>query len=321
MLAIPARYHSKWGNQMPLHGAQGFASQKPVEFELHGYQLTIPSNHLLVHVLNPQSSAFEPYRESGLIKLAKSLGRRSGIAIDIGANVGDTCAILHRHTELRVFCVDASDFFFPYLTKNIRSHFSTRAIAEHAYVTANRGEGAKSLYHFLGTAKPIEDQPPTETCGTIFIGDLIDKTDNVALLKTDIDGQDIDLIDAALRHIAPRGLRFPIYFEFELQWTSPEEAKQRAHKLLALSHTAISAGYTSAFLWDEPGRFYGLINLERRDSVVNAINYLGHSQHQVVWGYDICLIHKSDVTLAADLIALISPESVLPVDVDWSPNL
>jgi len=64
----------------------------------------------------------------------------------------------------------------------------------------------------------------------------------------------------------------------------PEGTNRRAHKLLALSQTAISAGYTSAFLWDTPGRFYGLINLDRRGSLVNAINYL------VAYELSVCIL-------------------------------
>ena len=269
-----------------MHNAPGFADQKPVEFEVFGYNLSMPSNHLLLGVLDAKSRIYEPYRESGLIKLAKVLGPRLGTAIDIGANVGDTCAIIYRHTKLKIICVDASDFFFPYLQQNIGRHFSDRAVAEHVFVTAAREEAAKRLYHSGSTATRTEGTP-TESCGAIFIGDLIDNARDLALLKVDIDGPDIELVAGAFRHLGTNATiapRFPIYFEFEFVGTSAEEIRLRAHKFLGLSQVAVAAGYTSAFLWDAPGRFYGLLNLERRDALVNAINYLGAFQTSIGMG-------------------------------------
>jgi FkbM family methyltransferase len=299
--------------------AAGFADQKPVEFDFFGYQLAAPSNHLLLRVLDPKSPAYEPYRESGLVKLARALQPRSGTAIDIGANIGDTCAILYRHTALKIICIDASDFFFPYLSQNIASHFSDRASARHAFVTAARNERAKSLYHWGGTARPTAGAP-TENCETISVADLLASAGDIALLKVDVDGPDIELIAGVFRQlgaITSAPVRFPIYFEFEFVGKTPDDMRVHANRFIALSQTAAAAGYTSAFLWDAPGRFYGLLDLRQPRGLINAINYLGHSKHQSVWGYDICLIHQSDAVLAADLRSLVSSDVVMPLSAIW----
>jgi hypothetical protein len=39
---------------------EGFANQVPVEFELHGYELTVPSGHLLLQFHTPGSDLFQP---------------------------------------------------------------------------------------------------------------------------------------------------------------------------------------------------------------------------------------------------------------------
>ena len=136
----------------------------------------------------------------------------------------------------------------------------------------------------------------------------------VALLKIDVDGPDVDLISAILDSASPQ---FPIYFEYD---GAGDKIEMRAScvKLLALFGKSIAAGYVSAFLWDDPGRFFGLIDLHDHASVVNAVNYMGHLRHRSIYGYDICLIHRSDVTMAAELCKLISRETIMPLSASWS---
>src|SRR4051812_8941890 len=109
-----------------MYSVAGFANQKPIEFKFCDYPLMIPSQHFLAGFFDQRSPAYQPYRETGLVKIVQALQRlnRTGTAIDIGANVGDTCAIIHRHGKLKIISIEASDFFFPYLAKNIERLFS-----------------------------------------------------------------------------------------------------------------------------------------------------------------------------------------------------
>ena len=293
--------------------AVGFAEQTPVKFEFFGYRLTVPSGHLLRSWFDPKSRLYEPYRESGLIKLAQALSERSGTAIDIGANVGDTCAILHRYSRLNILSIEASDFFFPYLQENVERCFSGRATARQAFVLPNDAATAKALYHWGATAKPV-DGMRTENCETVAVADLIASAGEVALFKTDTDGLDIELISAVLGC----GRRFPIYFEYEFAGDNQEHITEHAKRFQRLLMDAANVGYYSAFAWDAPGRFYGLLDLKHPRTALNAVNYLGHNKHQSVWGYDICLIHQTDADAANRLCELISRDTLLPVAVNWA---
>ena len=95
-------------------GAPGFSDQVPVELIIGGYALKAPSRHPLREFLNPKSPHYQPYREVGLIKTVEALARagRAGTALDIGANIGDSCALIHRHGDLKIIAVEPSDFFF-----------------------------------------------------------------------------------------------------------------------------------------------------------------------------------------------------------------
>ena len=50
-----------------------FSSQAPLEVSLNGYAMTLPSRHPLLAFLNPKSPGFQPYRETGLVKVAQAL--------------------------------------------------------------------------------------------------------------------------------------------------------------------------------------------------------------------------------------------------------
>jgi len=291
-------------------GAPGFADQVPVEFPVANYLLTLPSAHPLREVLDPQSPRHQPYREAGLIRLAQALGtlNRQGTAIDIGANVGDSCAIIHRLSALRILSVEASDFFFPYLQRNVARHFAARATVRHAFVLPRAGGALPALYHQGGTAHAI-DQPATENIPGIGMADLQTLAGDIALLKIDVDGQDMALVAAALE----RQPRYPIYFEMELMGRTLDSVRATGAQARELFAQAAGCGYARAYLWDDRGRFYGRIETADRGTLANALNYMGHFSDRPVWGFDICLLHQDDGALAAELERGLAVNAVAPL--------
>jgi FkbM family methyltransferase len=292
-------------------GEKGFADQHPVEFPVANYPLSLPSNHPLTWLLDPHSPRGQPYREAGLIYTVQALEAlgRTGTAIDIGANVGDTCAIIHRLSRLSILCIEASDFFFPYLQTNIRRHFAARAVAHQRFVVARPEDLPTGLYHEHGTARPVAD-PPTESCGALVMAELLEMADPVALLKIDVDGLDLELVDAALAHRQPR---FPIYFEIEMHGATLDKVRAYGAQAQLLFARAAAAGYDMAWLWDDRGRFYGRIDTADSAALANALNYMGHFQQRPVWGFDVCLVHRDDGALAAELARRLSVNAVVPL--------
>jgi FkbM family methyltransferase len=298
-----------------MHHAAGFADQVAVEFVFCDYPLRIPSQHVLAGFFDPRSPMYQPYRETGLVKIATAMRRlgRTGTAIDIGANVGDTCAILHRHCDLKILSIDASDFFFPYLAGNIARLFADRASARQAFVLASRSQAPQGLYHWGGTAKAV-DAPFTESCGSIAIADLLAEVGDTALLKIDVDGFDIEIVSGALAEGNRTGaVRFPIFFELEFRGDTYEQIRTHAEAMVDCFAQARKAGYASAFVWDDPGRFVGRLDLDNSAGIVNAINYMGHFRHRSIYGYDVCLVHESDEAFATALRQLVSADVLLPL--------
>lgn len=76
----------------------------------------------------------------------------------------------------------------------------------------------------------------------------------------------------------------------------------------------VEAGYRQAFAWDDPGRFYGRLDLSADITVKNLLNYLTQLRHRPAWGFDICLVHDSDAAMATELSNLISEDLFVPLD-------
>ena len=291
-------------------GAPGFSDQQTVEFNIAGYALKLPSKHPLLEFLNPQSRQFQPYRESGLIKTVQALERlgRKGTALDIGANVGDSCAVIHRHGGLRIVSLEPSDFFFGYLAQNIARHFSDRATARQAFVLAKADEKPRGLYHWGGTARAVA-QPFTEKSESVTISQLLADVPDLALLKVDIDGLDIELVAAALES----NPNWPIYFELEFSGNGLDEVRSHCAQALALFARAKAGGYGAAFLWDDRGRFYGQLALGDASGLMNALNYMGHFHDRSIWGFDVLLVPESDAALLGELRKSLSQDAAVPL--------
>lgn len=291
---------------------EGFADQVPVTFDLYGYELTVPSGHVLLQFHAPGSGGFQPYREQGLVQVVTALDRlhRRGVAVDIGANVGDTLAAIARHGELDVFCVEPSNYFLTYLRHNVAQHFADRATVVDWYVTAHDNEPGRALYHWGGTARPI-DGPYSEHGSVVPIGRLVDEINDVALLKIDTDGADLAIVEGCLK---VRSSAFPIYFELEITTDDPVEASTLCMRAQCFFSRVVDAGYRQAFAWDDQGRFYGRLDLSAEMPVKNLLNYQTQLRSRPVWGFDICLVHDGDAELARELSVVVSEGLSIPLD-------
>ena len=298
-----------------MYQAQGFAGQVPVSFRFCGYDLVVPSKHPLIGFHTPNSNIYQPYRDrgSGIIATALAqLGRR-GVAIDIGANVGDTLAVIASNSDLKVICVEASDFFVQYLRVNVDRHFKDRAEIRHSFVAAKPDDRGHALLHWGGTARPI-DRPFSESSTVVPIRRLLAEFSEVALLKIDTDGFDLAIIEACLEEQPGPAPTFPIYFELEITSDQPSEVRAAAERGQAFFNQVVNAGYRRAFVWDDPGRFYGLIDLADDAVVTNLLNYMTQVRHRPVWGFDIALVCDADVSLLQAIAKLTSMDMAIELD-------
>ena len=92
-------------------------TQRPVFFSIGGFTITLPSKHLLIHV-----SKLQPKRDLFIGTVAKIVSDRypDREIVDIGANIGDTAAIIASQSNATMILIEGSDFYFNYLNLNAK---------------------------------------------------------------------------------------------------------------------------------------------------------------------------------------------------------
>jgi FkbM family methyltransferase len=291
-----------------------FDQQSPVILMFHSYPLMVPSKHPILVWNTPGGRGEQPYRESGLVHISRALklAGKKGVAIDIGANIGDSMIIIASNSGLPVHCVETSDFFVAYLKDNIHRHFPSQVTLEQSFVTSKEGEAPMGLIHWGGTAKP-SPAPFAEHCGALPIQQLLGKFEEVALLKIDTDGYDLEIVLGAFAGgTMPEKRRFPIYFELEFSSSETEQVRKMCRNAAAFFRRISDLGYETGFFWDDLGRYFGEFDIAQANGVRNAINYMTHLRQRPVWGFDICLIHREDQALLQQMRSLVSEDVMLP---------
>src|SRR6516225_4669060 len=88
-----------------------------VEREIAGFRLRMPATHPLPHYF----SIF-PHFNRNLGRIGKAVHRKypSMSAIDIGANVGDSVAIMRSQSHFPILCIEGSPGYFELLRRNAK---------------------------------------------------------------------------------------------------------------------------------------------------------------------------------------------------------
>ncbi len=163
------------------------------QLDLGAFSIELPPGHLLPHYQSrhPRYDRFLPH-------LASHLPAASAV-IDVGANCGDTVAAMaSRNAALGYLCIEPDPVFHAYLLRNaqrLRSALpglrlqALQAMVGKAVVSASLEGGGGSRH-----AKPGENGHRTAT-----LDDLLAPLDMapVALLKSDVDGFDFDVLRSA----------------------------------------------------------------------------------------------------------------------------
>jgi FkbM family methyltransferase len=170
--------------------------QKASELRLGNFLLSAPAGHILFRLL-----PVEPYRDLMIGLLARDLARKypGETLLDVGANIGDTAAIMATYSTSPMVLVEPSDFYTTFLKENA-SGFPNCTTIHKCLVSANASERGV-LTHVGGTAKferlvagpAVECKPLAEIAG-----------DRPRLIKIDTDGFDLSIIAASLDFLAAK---------------------------------------------------------------------------------------------------------------------
>jgi len=177
----------------------------------------MPARHTLPYFmkLNKKYDAFLPH-------FVKYLSEKS-IVVDVGANVGDTLALMiSSNSEIEYFGIEGSDKFFNFLQRNIiifKSALPNLKISimkelvgtSEAKMNLRNHAGTASLEHALdskSSLKPLDSIIPQ------------DKKEFVELIKIDTDGFDYLVLESSFETLKCNEpiLFFELQYEFDWQF-------------------------------------------------------------------------------------------------------
>lgn len=266
------------------YAQQRFFSQGTVRIRCGDFEIEAPEKHLLVDILSKQ-----PHRDSGLVLAAKCVSAKypRGAFVDIGANIGDTAAIMATHAHNKLILVEASDYFFDFLSRNAR-----RLPNEVLLLKTLISDGAPVtgvLHHWAGTASISARAGETVNTPSKHLSEIAD--DSTRLVKIDTDGFDFKILSSSVEWL--RAVRPAVLFEDQIRNAIDLQEANRTFSQLA------EIGYRSFVVWDDPGvHVLSTTSLE----VIHDLNrYLFRiwqgSGRKSIYNYDVLCLHEHDADI------------------------
>lgn len=261
---------------------------------LGDHRIRLPAGHLLDWHRLRHRRYDEPIAE-----IAELLRRkyRTPAMIDIGANVGDTAALMARSPEIAVLCIEGNEKFLPLLRENLAG-VSPISEIEPSYVGAGGEAVSGRMLTGKGTARLVEGSGFVRTRSLAQILRAHPRFSDARLLKIDTDGFDAKIVLSASEVIS--ALKPIAYIEYSPTGSAAVEAECRA-----MIERLKDIGYAFFHVFDNFGNHMLRVPAEQSDHL-HALNaYVRSSRKDLrpsIFYYDICAIAAGDTDISDDLL-------------------
>jgi FkbM family methyltransferase len=220
--------------------------------------------------------------------------------IDIGANVGDSAALVRNFSSVPILAIEGSPEFFPYLKHNSTAIQGVECAA--CFVGAEDLISADAIRYSVGTAS-IKDDITTEFESTssqiqiLPLDRILDTHQDfrqAKLIKVDTDGFDFSIINGSLDVISQQ---LPVlFFEYDITF------KENAYKdSLQTIQNLCGVGYSNFLIYDNYGNFLVSLSDDNLQQVSDLTAYLLSNRYTAgstaVYYFDICAFSECDSDL------------------------
>jgi FkbM family methyltransferase len=266
----------------------------PVTMAVGSHKLVMPLSHRV-----PTLLAEHPFYDQVIVRLVKALKKKKApiLAIDVGANIGDTAALLLDAGADQIVCVEADPLFFRFLLRNWGDNPNVQC---KNVMLADSADQKLTTVHCSGTAYLLPKPDSAHTSRTLDSVIFDSPPDYVDLLKIDTDGFDFRVLRGS-EHILSR-FKPAIFFEF-----SPEHYEKigRVIPTECFSYLA-TLGYRQLAVYDSAGILMFSIPAD------NLAFWKQISHYAIVTGayYDVLAFHESNANCFDNF--LVSETSVYP---------
>jgi len=182
--------------------------------------------------------------------------------IDIGANIGDTAALIKAIKDVDIICVEPDDKFIQILKRNIVQN-SLKNITVYPYAISSKKRKVKIEKSISGgtgnLVESLDGEANTKTFQELLKEVKIDLA-KVGLIKIDTDGYDWDCLNTISEYLVKSTLSVTpefIFYEHQLflnnKKIDEEDSTLRQKKYLDSINNLKSLGYSRYYIFDNYG--------------------------------------------------------------------
>jgi len=259
---------------------------------------------LLVPPTNPLYETYRdnPKHNSELGRIASSVYAKypEMVSVDVGANIGDTAAIIRSLCPAPIVCVEGDELLGHVLNENVRMLGDATVLQ--VYLSDSREEQHVRIEKegWNNTLLPVAGEGRGKKVSFMPLDDALKDVDlhKVKLLKIDTEGFDARVLRGS-QNVLKIG-RPVVVFEYNRDNLNPlgEDA-------LSIFSGLKNHGYRSALFWDPRGRFLLGTSLNDMTLIEDLHNYVDFREKPL--GYlphlDVCMFHECDQDLAEECLA------------------
>ncbi|MBC6112176.1 FkbM family methyltransferase [Pedobacter fastidiosus] len=242
-------------------------------------------NHSHIH---NSKFIFENY-DKNLSRLVKSVKQKfaDSSVIDVGANIGDSVAIIKQLSDVPIICIEGDDKYFKLLNANIKQFDNVVAINSFLGEKAEIIDG--ELKYDSGTLK-IDLSASNNKITINTLDDLFIQNEhlfkNCKFLKIDTDGFDFKILKGAVNLI--RRQNPVLFFEY-----SEQHLREAGDDGLLLFEMIKELGYKYLAYYDHTGRFMLSTNSDNVSLSNQMHNYISN-YNSVIPYFDIAAFQATD---------------------------
>jgi FkbM family methyltransferase len=275
-----------------------FRRRRDLPYAVGPFVISLPAGHALPAYRSRWRLYDEPLRlvAEGLRTLRDEIS-----AIDVGANVGDSAALMNAGGRLPVLCIEGDPVYVSYLKRNAAA-IGPHIAVEECFVDSREGfANPTQLVRGRGTTSAIRalDVPTAAGVPVRRLEQIIARHpsfDHADLIKLDTDGRDFEILLSHGRYLEQR--KPVLFFEYALQFSNiaPDLSIQCVQMLLHI-------GYLRMIVFDNFGnRLLSTGSLETFKDL-NLYLLCNARYGTAVYYFDVCAISERDRELDALLLS------------------
>jgi len=214
--------------------------------------------------------------------------------IDIGANIGDTVALLRTEQVLQnVHLVEGDPVYVKLLEKNL--HLFQNVVVHKTFL----GEETKDENIFIDNTRGTANinVGSGESTKVVKLDDLVAENEiqNIKLLKVDTDGFDFKILRGSFATIERD--KPVLFFEYDAEFLA-----QQKDDGLKIFEDFKKLGYNKALYYDNFGKFLLSTDIANTELLEQLFAYINRKSDSSFPYYDVCLFHSNDDELSATVI-------------------